>query len=67
MLLFDFPKGWQMIEEKKWWKELVVYRIYPSSFYDKNGDDVSNLQGIIEKIPYITKFGCRRFMIEPFL
>jgi oligo-1,6-glucosidase len=39
--------------ERKWWKESVVYQIYPRSFYDSNGDGIGDLQGIIQKLDYI--------------
>ena len=39
--------------DKKWWKEAVVYQIYPRSFKDNNGDGIGDLKGIIEKLDYI--------------
>ena len=33
---------------KTWWKEAVVYQIYPKSYYDSNGDGVGDLAGITE-------------------
>ena len=39
--------------EKKWWKESVVYQIYPKSFKDSNGDGVGDIRGIIQKLEYL--------------
>lgn len=39
--------------DKKWWKESVVYQIYPRSFKDSNGDEIGDLNGITEKSDYL--------------
>ncbi|MGX6978807.1 alpha,alpha-phosphotrehalase [Vagococcus elongatus] len=46
-------------------KEMTVYQIYPKSFYDSNGDGVGDLQGIIEKIPYIKELGVDMVWLNP--
>lgn len=43
--------------QKRWWKESVVYQIYPRSFKDSNGDGVGDLRGIIKKLDYVQKLG----------
>ena len=45
--------------QKKWWKESVVYQIYPRSFYDSNGDGIGDLRGIIQKLDYLKDAGRR--------
>ncbi len=42
---------------KTWWKEAVVYQIYPRSFNDSNGDGIGDLHGIIQKLDYIQSLG----------
>ena len=43
--------------DKKWWKESVVYQIYPRSFMDSNGDGIGDLRGIISKLDYLKTLG----------
>jgi oligo-1,6-glucosidase len=40
-----------------WWKESVVYQIYPRSFYDSNGDGIGDLRGIIRKVDHLAALG----------
>lgn len=42
---------------KTWWKEALVYQIYPRSYKDSNGDGIGDLRGIIEKLDYIKSLG----------
>lgn len=51
--------------EKKWWKESVVYQIYPRSFMDSNGDGVGDLQGIISKLDYLKTLGVDVIWLSP--
>lgn len=43
--------------QKRWWKESVVYQIYPRSFYDSNGDGIGDLRSIIQKLDYLAELG----------
>ena len=51
--------------QKKWWKESVVYQIYPRSFYDSNGDGIGDLRGIIQKLDYLKKLGVDVVWLSP--
>lgn len=50
---------------KKWWKESVVYQIYPRSFKDTNGDGIGDLKGITEKLDYIKLLGANVIWLCP--
>ena len=43
--------------EQNWWKESVVYQIYPRSFNDSTGDGIGDLGGIMEKLDYLQYLG----------
>ncbi len=51
--------------EKKWWKESVVYQIYPRSFNDSNGDGIGDLNGITEKMDYLKELGIDVIWLSP--
>lgn len=48
-----------------WWKECVVYQIYPRSFADSNGDGIGDLQGIISKLDYLKELGVDVVWLSP--
>lgn len=50
---------------RKWWKEQVVYQIYPRSFYDSNNDGIGDLKGIILKLDYLKLLGIDTLWISP--
>jgi oligo-1,6-glucosidase len=50
---------------KKWWKEAVVYQVYPRSFKDSNNDGIGDLRGVIEKIDYLDKLGVDAVWLNP--
>ncbi len=56
---------WGSIMEKQWWKESVVYQIYPRSFMDSNGDGIGDLQGIISKLDYLKELGINVIWLSP--
>lgn len=49
----------------QWWKESVVYQIYPRSFYDSNGDGIGDLRGIIQKLDYLKELGIDVVWLSP--
>ena len=51
--------------KKVWWKEAVVYQIYPRSFMDSNGDGVGDLRGIISKLDYLKELGIDAVWLSP--
>lgn len=50
---------------KKWWKESVVYQIYPRSFKDSNGDGIGDIKGITEKLDYLKELGIDVIWLSP--
>ncbi len=51
--------------DAKWWKEAVVYQVYPRSFKDSDGDGVGDLKGIISKLDYIKSLGIDAVWLNP--
>ncbi|MES1047460.1 alpha-glucosidase [Heyndrickxia oleronia] len=51
--------------KKAWWKESVVYQIYPRSFNDSNGDGIGDLKGIMEKLDYLKELGVDVIWLSP--
>ena len=56
--MIDFSK-------KDWWKEAVIYQIYPKSFQDSNGDGIGDLPGILSRLDYLQKLGVNALWISP--
>lgn len=55
-----------MTEEKKaWWKEAVIYQIYPRSFADSNGDGIGDLNGITAHLDYLETLGIDVIWLSP--
>lgn len=53
------------METRTWWKEAVVYQIYPRSFKDSNGDGIGDLEGIYEKLDYLAELGIDVIWMSP--
>ncbi|ENH95997.1 oligo-1,6-glucosidase [Gracilibacillus halophilus YIM-C55.5] len=53
------------MNQKNWWKESVVYQIYPRSFNDTNGDGIGDINGITEKLDYLKELGIDVIWLSP--
>ena len=51
--------------DKTWWKESIIYQIYPRSFNDSNGDGIGDLKGITEKLDYLKDLGINVIWLSP--
>lgn len=49
-----------------WWKQAVVYQVYPRSFYDANGDGLGDIAGVTAKIDYLAALGVDAIWLSPF-
>ena len=52
-------------ESHAWWKESIIYQIYPRSFKDSNGDGIGDLKGIIQELDYIKSIGVTAVWLNP--
>jgi hypothetical protein len=55
----------EAIQDPEWWKEAVVYQIYPASFFDSNGDGMGDINGITMKLDYIKDLGANTVWLSP--
>ena len=53
------------MENKRWYKDMVFYQIWPRSFKDGNGDGMGDLWGVLEKLDYIKSLGCDGVWFSP--
>ena len=51
---------------RQWWKDAVVYQIYPRSFADSDGNGIGDLAGIISRVPYLAALGVDAVWLSPF-
>jgi alpha-glucosidase len=50
---------------ENWWKNAVIYEIYPRSFQDSNGDGIGDLNGITSRLDYLQKLGVEAIWLSP--
>ena len=50
---------------KEWFREAVIYQIYPRSFKDSNGDGIGDLKGVLEKLDYLHELGITAIWFSP--
>jgi alpha-glucosidase len=50
----------------EWWRQAVVYEIYPRSFADSDGDGLGDLRGIVSRVPYLASLGIDAVWLSPF-
>ena len=53
------------ISEQNWWKNAVLYEIYPRSFQDSNGDGIGDLNGITQRLDYLKELGVDAVWLSP--
>jgi alpha-glucosidase len=55
-----------VLNDPQWWRDAVVYQIYPRSFADSNGDGVGDLPGISQRVGYLAALGVDAVWLSPF-
>lgn len=53
------------MNNEQWWKDAVIYQIYPKSFKDSNGDGIGDINGIISKLDYLEELGIDAIWLSP--
>jgi oligo-1,6-glucosidase len=61
----ESPTSQTLSKPKDWWKEAIIYQLYPRSFKDTDGDGVGDLKGIIQELDYIKSLGVTAVWINP--
>jgi alpha-glucosidase len=60
------PPGAQESQAAGWWRQAVVYQVYPRSFADSNGDGLGDIRGILSRVPYLAALGIDAVWLSPF-
>src|SRR4030095_14303294 len=53
------------LQDRKWWKEAIVYQLYPRSFKDTDGDGIGDLKGITSRLDYLKSLGINAVWLNP--
>ncbi|MFB7891473.1 glycoside hydrolase family 13 protein [Microbacterium sp. NPDC056044] len=61
-----FPSDQHDLETPAWWRQAVVYQVYPRSFADADGDGIGDLRGITSRVPYLKELGVDAVWLSPF-
>ncbi|TDS79543.1 glycoside hydrolase family 13 protein [Amnibacterium kyonggiense] len=60
------PRTERDLTDPTWWRNAVVYQVYPRSFADGNGDGIGDLTGLIDRVPYLAELGIDAVWLSPF-
>ena len=60
------PENVTLVRDPDWWRGAVIYRIYPRSYQDTNGDGIGDLAGIIHRLDHVASLGVDAIWISPF-
>ncbi len=54
------------VPDAQWWRQAVVYQVYPRSFYDADGNGLGDIRGVTAKVPYLKELGIDAVWLSPF-
>src|SRR5207249_219857 len=60
------PEAAPRSEREAWWRDAVIYQVYPRSFADSDGDGIGDLPGIRQRLPYLRELGVDAVWLSPF-
>ncbi len=60
------PADVTVARRRDWWRDAVIYQVYPRSFADSNGDGMGDLEGVRSRLPYLRDLGVDAVWLSPF-